>query len=44
VAKLGEQAERVIGGVHADDLVVGPVPLAKLSRDEAPRPRIVIDD
>jgi hypothetical protein len=44
VAELAEQAQWTIGGPNADDLVVGPVPLAKLSLDGAWRPRIVIDD
>jgi hypothetical protein len=44
VAEHAEQAERIIGGPNADDLVVGSVRLAKLSLDDASRPRIVIDD
>ena len=44
VAELAEQAERIIGGSSADDLVIGPVPLAELSLDDTSRPRIVIDN
>jgi hypothetical protein len=40
VAELAEQAEWIIGGPNADDLVVGPVPLAKLSLDDASRPLV----
>jgi hypothetical protein len=43
VAELGEQAERIVGRVSTDDLIVRPVPLAELSLDNTSRPRIVID-
>jgi hypothetical protein len=44
VAEPGEQAERIIGGSNADDLVIGPVPLAQFPLDDASCPRVVIDD
>ena len=44
VAELGQQAERIVGGPNADDLVVGPVPLAQLFLDDASGLRVVIDD
>jgi hypothetical protein len=44
VAEPGEQAKRVIGGSNADDLVIGPVPLAQLALDDAASLRVVIDD
>ena len=44
VAELGEQAEWIIGGSDADDLVIGPVPLAQFLLDDASGLRVVIDD
>ena len=44
VAEPGEQTGRIIGGSNADDLVIGPVPLAQLPLHHASRPRVVIDD
>ncbi len=44
VAKPGEQTGRIVGGSNADDLVVGPVPLAQLPLHDASRLRVVIDD
>src|SRR5207249_5192169 len=44
VAEPGEQAERIVGGSSADDLVIGPVPLAQLALDDAASLRVVIDD
>ena len=44
VSKPGEQTGRIIGGSNADDLVIGPVPLAQLPLHDASRPRVVIDD
>ena len=43
-AEPGEQAKRVIGGSDADDLVIGPVPLAQLALDNTSSLRVVIDD
>ena len=42
--RVGEQAERIVGGSNADDLIIGPVPLAQLSLDDSSRLRVVIDD
>jgi hypothetical protein len=44
VTEPGEQAERIIGGPSADDLVIGSVPLAELSLDDTAGPRIFIGD
>ena len=44
VTEPGEQAGRIISGFSANDLVIGAVPLAELSLDDAARSRIVIDD
>ena len=44
VAKPGEQTGRIIGRSNADDLVIGPVPLAQLPLHDAWRPQVVIDD
>jgi hypothetical protein len=44
IVEVGEQAERIIAGISANDLIIRPVPLAQLSRDHASRPRIVIDN
>jgi hypothetical protein len=44
VPELGEQAERIVGGSNADDLLIGPVPLAQLSLDDSSRLRVVNDD
>ena len=44
IAEPGEQARRIIGGPSANDLVIGPVPLAQLSLHGPSRPLVVIDD
>jgi hypothetical protein len=43
-AELGQQAEGIVGGSDADDLVIGPVPLAQFFLDDASRLRVVIGD
>ena len=44
LAQPGQQADRVVGGSSADDLVIGPVPVTELGFDHAPRVQIVVDD
>jgi hypothetical protein len=43
-AERAERAQRPAGGPDGDDLVVGPVALAKLTLDGLPLAEVVVDD